>query len=88
MRANAKQLKEIVRRIIEVAHPLRIILFGPAARGEMTKDSDIDLMVVMPPGTHRRHVAQDLFEQVGGVGRDLWILWWPHRRIWKGIRTR
>ena len=67
MRANSKQLKEIVRRIVEVAHPLRIILFGSAARGEMTKNSDIDLMVVMPDGTHRRHAAQHLYHNMKGV---------------------
>ncbi|MCX7044266.1 MAG: nucleotidyltransferase domain-containing protein [Candidatus Sumerlaeota bacterium] len=67
MRANARQLKEIVRRIVEVAHPLRIILFGSAARGEMTKDSDVDLMVVMPPGTHRRHTGMKLYPLMKGI---------------------
>jgi predicted nucleotidyltransferase len=31
-----------------VIQPDRIILFGSAARGEMTRDSDIDLLVVAP----------------------------------------
>ena len=37
---------EIVRRIVEVAHPDKIILFGSAATGQMTKDSDVDLLVL------------------------------------------
>jgi len=37
---------EIVRRIVEVANPKRVILFGSAARGEMTADSDVDLLVL------------------------------------------
>ena len=37
-------LDEIVRRVIEVAQPDRIILFGSAARGQMGPDSDIDLL--------------------------------------------
>ena len=37
---------EIVRRILSVASPDKIILFGSAATGEMTEDSDIDLLVV------------------------------------------
>lgn len=39
-------LQEIVQRIVEVAAPSKIILFGSAARGEMGPDSDIDLLVV------------------------------------------
>ena len=39
-------LDEIVRRILTVAHPDKIILFGSAASGNMTKDSDIDLLIV------------------------------------------
>ncbi len=41
-------LDEIVRRIVEVAAPDSIILFGSAARGEWSPDSDIDLLVVKP----------------------------------------
>jgi predicted nucleotidyltransferase len=40
--------QEIVRRILTVSKPDRIILFGSAATGRMTRDSDIDLLVVDP----------------------------------------
>ena len=39
---------EIVRRVLSVARPDKIILFGSAAAGQMTKDSDVDLLVVEP----------------------------------------
>jgi uncharacterized protein len=39
-------LSEIVRRILAVAAPDRIILFGSAATGQMTKDSDLDLLIL------------------------------------------
>ena len=45
---------EIVRRIVEVAHPDRIILFGSHARGEAQENSDIDLLVVMQEVASRR----------------------------------
>ena len=45
---------------MEGVHPLKILLSGSAARGDMGPDSDVDVMVVMPEGTHRRHTAQDL----------------------------
>ena len=37
-------LNEIVRRVLSVARPDRIILFDSAVTGQMTKDSDIDLL--------------------------------------------
>ena len=39
-------IREIVQRIVSVTQPERIILFGSASTGQMTKDSDIDLLVV------------------------------------------
>ena len=41
-------IAEIVRRVLTVAHPEKIILFGSAATGDMTPDSDIDLLIVQP----------------------------------------
>lgn len=37
---------EIVRRVLSVAKPDRIILFGSAAQATMTRDSDIDLLIL------------------------------------------
>ena len=39
-------LDEIIRRIVEVASPEKIILFGSAARGEMNRHSDVDLLII------------------------------------------
>ncbi|HOZ45837.1 MAG TPA: nucleotidyltransferase domain-containing protein [Candidatus Hydrogenedentes bacterium] len=51
---NQATLDEIVRRILSVASPEKIILFGSAATGEMTPDSDIDLLIVeAEPGDQR-----------------------------------
>ena len=49
---------EIVRRILRVARPARIILFGSAAADRMTRDSDIDLLIVErgPKNTRNRSV--------------------------------
>ena len=61
-------IDELVRRIVEVVHPLRIILFGSAARGEMGPNSDIDVLVVMPDGVHRRRTAQEIYRHLWGFG--------------------
>lgn len=39
-------IHEIVKRVTSVVKAERIILFGSAATGHMTRDSDIDLLVI------------------------------------------
>ncbi len=34
----------------------------------MGPDSDLDVLVVMPKGTHRRKTAQHLYRQIRGLG--------------------
>ena len=60
-------LDEIVRRVVDVAHPDRIILFGSAARGEMGPDSDVDILVVKAHVEHRRRLAQAIHRAMAGV---------------------
>jgi predicted nucleotidyltransferase len=61
-------LDRLVAKIVETVHPRRIILFGSAARGQMGPHSDVDLLVVMPDGVHRRHTAQHLYRALTGLG--------------------
>jgi len=74
MESHSKAVDELVRRVVEEVHPLRIILFGSAARGEVGPDSDIDLLVVMPEGVHRRRIAQLLYQNITGMGVPFDIL--------------
>ena len=74
MQSDPEVIEKLVRRIIEIAQPLRIILFGSAARAEMGPDSDIDVLVVMPEGVHRRRTAQLLYRQIRGLGVPFDIL--------------
>ncbi len=69
-------LQEMVRRIVDAAGPRRILVFGSAARGEMGPDSDLDILVVMPDGTHRRKTAQRLYRALLGVefAKDLLVV--------------
>jgi len=61
-------IETLVRRIVEVARPDRIVLFGSAARGEMGRDSDLDVLVVKSGVEHRRRLAQDIYMNLSGVG--------------------
>lgn len=60
-------LDDVIRRIVEVAQPDRIILFGSAARGEMGPDSDVDLLVVKAGVPHRRKLEQAIYMNMFGV---------------------
>ncbi len=66
--ASDKILNEIKQRIVETANPLRIILFGSAARGELGPNSDLDILVVIPSGIHRRVTARSIYRNLIGVG--------------------
>ncbi len=68
MHPDPQALEELVRHIVEALHPLKIILFGSAARGEMGPDSDVDLLVVKSGVPHRRRLAQEIHLNFFGVG--------------------
>ncbi len=61
-------LKEALKRILSVSQPKKVLLFGSAVRGEMHKDSDIDLLVVVASGVHRRKTAQKIYRNLIGLG--------------------
>ena len=41
-----KEIRNITAQIIEKYKPEKIILFGSAAHGKMTLDSDVDLLII------------------------------------------
>jgi predicted nucleotidyltransferase len=61
-------VREIVRRMLVVARPDRIILFGSAATGPMTRDSDIDLLVVAPASSNTLDERVRLYKALRGLG--------------------
>jgi predicted nucleotidyltransferase len=68
MEGSSQIIKQLVQQIVAEAHPLRIVLFGSVVSGKFGPDSDIDLLVVMPDGVHRRHTAQQLYRKIRGIG--------------------
>ncbi|MDD2734730.1 MAG: nucleotidyltransferase domain-containing protein [Desulfuromonadaceae bacterium] len=61
-------VQEIIGRILSVIKPTKVLLFGSAARGNMGANSDIDLLVVVPNGVHRRRTTQNIYRNMLGVG--------------------
>jgi predicted nucleotidyltransferase len=66
---DPKTLNEIIRRIVEVAHPDKIILFGSAARDQMGVNSDVDLLVIKSGNFHRGHLTEEIYMNLFGIGQ-------------------
>lgn len=51
---NEELIGAMVRRIVDDFSPQQIVVFGSCARGDVTEDSDVDFLVVLPfTGTKR-----------------------------------
>lgn len=73
-------LKEIVRRLVATYQPEKIYLFGSAARGDATPDSDYDLLVIVPDGAkkHRRDPGR-AYRSLHGIPVPADVLVWRKR---------
>jgi len=65
MTGNEDVLKKVVERILTVAKPKRIILFGSAATNSIGPDSDLDLLVIEPGLKNQREESTRLREALG-----------------------
>lgn len=71
---GAETLQEIIRRIVAVASPERIILFGSAARMQMNRNSDVDLLVVKSEPFDHARLLGDIYVNLHGVGQAVDIV--------------
>lgn len=71
---DERKLQEMVNRIVAVAHPLRVILFGSRARAEANQFSDVDLMVIERDVPNRHQEMVRLHQAVGSVGSGVDLL--------------
>ncbi|MBU1670087.1 MAG: nucleotidyltransferase domain-containing protein [Actinobacteria bacterium] len=72
-----RALDEAVARLVEAYHPERVYLFGSRARGEAGRDSDYDIMLIVPddaPDERRR--SRMAYEKLWGTGVAADVLVW------------
>jgi len=61
-------LVEIVRRIVQVSAPIKVVLFGSRARETYRPDSDIDLLVVKQSTEPRWRRSVPIHRALAGIG--------------------
>jgi predicted nucleotidyltransferase len=72
-----KLAREVRTRLAEeLGQPVRIIMFGSQARGDSTKESDIDLLVILPViDAKTTRLASDIAWEVGfDAGRVISVI--------------
>ena len=68
MGIDDKLLKEVIRRILGQVAAERIILFGSAATGNMTRDSDIDILILEASPDNIRKKRVQIHNALRGLG--------------------
>jgi predicted nucleotidyltransferase len=57
----------VVERIIAVAQPSRVVLFGSGARRDGTQESDLDFLVIVRGPADRGKLAERIYSSLHGV---------------------
>ena len=79
---NRRQITAYCRVVAREFRPKKIILFGSYAHGKPTKDSDVDLVVIMPfRGSDTKKVVEIRGRVEAPFPMDLLV--WPPKRIRK-----
>lgn len=74
MMIDEQKLQEAVQRIVAVARPSRVILFGSYGRDDADADSDLDLIVIKPQVVDKYTEMIHLHEAVGSIGVGVDVL--------------
>jgi len=67
-------IQEIVERIVDVAQPERIVLFGSVARHAEGPHSDVDLLVVKAGPYHHGQLLKSIYRRLHGVRRAVDVI--------------
>ena len=71
---NDDLVREIVRRIVDVAQPEKVILFGSRARGEARPNSDFDLLVIKQSDQPRYRRSVPLYVALADLAAEVEVM--------------
>lgn len=83
-----EKVESAVRKIIEVSHPVKLILFGSYVRGEMNINSDLDVLVIVRDGiTNPRKESVRIRRALRGISMPLDIIVVPEKE-WMQLKDK
>ena len=85
---DSRLMDEIVRRIVEVIHPEKVILFGSRARDEARPGSDIDLLVIAKSSEPRYRRSVPLYGALSDILTPMDIVVYSPQEVkeWSQVR--
>jgi predicted nucleotidyltransferase len=85
---DSSQIEVIVRRIVDIIHPEKVVLFGSRARGDAHPGSDIDLLVIAESEESRHRRSIPLYGVLSDIFVPMDIVVYSPQEIqeWSGVR--
>jgi predicted nucleotidyltransferase len=80
-------MNEIARRIVRIAHPRKIVLFGSRGRGQGRPDSDWDILVIAESDLPRHQRAAPLYGALSDLRQSVDVLVYTPAEVeeWKDV---
>ena len=80
---------EMVERIVDRFHPLRIVLFGSQGRGGAGPDSDVDLLVVLPEAHDTYQATRQILKALADIPwcKDIIVISEQQVRTWGDVKN-
>ena len=87
VQVDAQLLQDVVRRIVDAAHPEKIVLFGSHARGAARPDSDLDVLVIADSREPRYRRSAPLYGALSDVLVPMDIIVYTRGEVeeWQGV---
>ena len=74
-------VRQITRKVVDTAHPTKVIVFGSYARGEADEGSDLDLLVIESSVANKHAEMVRLRLAIGDVGVGVDILVYSEKDV-------
>lgn len=67
-------LEKILKKILEIITPEKVILFGSRAKGSNEKDSDYDILIVKSGIENKREISRKIYRNLLGTNASVDII--------------
>lgn len=67
-------LEKILKKILEIITPEKVILFGSRAKGSNEKDSDYDILIVKSGIANKREISRKIYRNLLGTNASVDII--------------